>query len=117
MGPIRRAALLSAVVLAGAVGGAAAQSAPPRLSGTVIGNGERRAIFARGDGSFDSVGEGERLGDYQVVRIVPQSVWLRSLGEVVHVGLAEDAGSRVTVARVQPPAAEAGRQSEEDNDR
>lgn len=50
---------------------AAAQQAPPRLAGVVVGTGHRAAIFASPDGSWVVAGEGDTVGGFTVLRIVP----------------------------------------------
>jgi len=113
------AALLIAVPVACFGGRAAAQSALPRLSGTVIGNGERHAIFVRPDGSSESLAEGEQFDEYEVVRIIPRAVWIRSASGTFALGLTEDDGFRSSTARRPPPQfmTDAERQADEDNNR
>jgi len=112
-------ALLMAVPVACIGGRAAAQSALPRLSGTVIGNGERYAIFVKPDGSFESLTEGERLEEYEVVKIVPRSVWIRSPGGTFSIDLMGDAGFRRDMVQHSHPSfvTDAERQADEDNNR
>jgi len=112
-------ALSIAVPLACVGGRVAAEAALPRLSGTVIGNGERRAIFVKPDGSFESLAEGEQLDEYEVVKIVPKSVWIRSLSGTFSLGLTEDTGFRSNMAQRLPSSfmTEAERQADEDNNR
>ena len=50
---------------------AAAQQAPPRLAGVVVGPDHRAAIFASPDGSWVVVGEGDTVGGFTVLRIIP----------------------------------------------
>ncbi len=67
---------LALAVLAGALAFApaallAAQPAPPRLAGVVVGPDHRAAIFASPDGSWVVAGEGDTVGGFTVLRIVP----------------------------------------------
>lgn len=56
---------------------AAAQPMPlPRLSGILIGNGFRLAMFASGSGKTRIAAAGERIDGYRIVRIGPASIIL-----------------------------------------
>ena len=56
---------------AGAKTAAAAVGGVPRLTGTIVGPYERRAIFAGDDGKARSIGEGGVIGGYKVRSIDP----------------------------------------------
>ena len=63
-------------VLAGAMAFApasllAAQQGPPRLAGVVVGPNHRAAIFTSQDGSWVVAGEGNTVGGYTVLHIIP----------------------------------------------
>ncbi len=49
----------------------AAQQAPPRLAGVAVGPDYRAAIFASPDGNWVVVGEGDTVGGFTVLRIIP----------------------------------------------
>lgn len=65
---------LAAALLLVASGGQAAEV--PRLTGTLVGPGDRTALFAAEPGGTVPVGVGERIGDYVVTEIEPGRVQL-----------------------------------------
>ena len=70
--PLRRKlALLAVALLFASAPPLAAQPALVRLTGVVVGPDVRVAIFASPDGSWVVAGEGDRVGGFTVLRIIP----------------------------------------------
>lgn len=84
--------LLAAVLLLPAGGGFAAEL--PRLTGTLVGPGERTALFAAEPGGTVPVGVGEQIDGYVVRQIEPGRVQL-------------DKADRRIVVSIEPLAAAA----------
>ncbi len=98
----------------------AAAATPPRLTGLVIADGERRAIFAGLDGQRPSVvGEGGKVGPFTITSIRPGEIELAGPAGVHRLHLASDAGVRSQFAYRIPiawPIDPARREAETETD-
>lgn len=88
------------------VGGAAARAdaGPPRLAGVFVSPAHRSAIFEASRGVPTVVEEGERIGDYLVRAIAPDSVEIERDGKRLTVEPSAAGGGTAAAVRTPEPA-------------